>query len=476
MKKRDLLIFCLIIIPLLFFWSCGRGVSTDSSASSPYELRGSLTKNIDNDSIIVTAALKKDGLDFTDAHLTLAGDTLEYDTGQKYYTARNDSILNYPAGDYALRIIEAASVNDSINFAIPDNIIISDISVPNNENPYGDSMQVTWTASLHSDRYIVGVVLKNSVYTGSGYSKLIGEADGTTTMIPYTAFRPAGELVLGWYYIYVYGLSGAPVNACNLPFGFSSGLPDSISNPDFDGSFGAIVISQRDSVLVHDTITTHTYDLRGGIVKNLDNDSTLAVLTLRRDNYYYSMADITIYDSLLDFDDNLGAYTIGYDSALSPVTGVDTLTVYDSPFLNEKIPFTLPDNFAISSISLPDNRINPGGEAVQLQWQTSLQSGGYILGVVLKDSIYSNDGYSEFVAGGVTSVTIPLDAFRIYGDLATGWYYVYVYSYDGSPASTYNLPTSIPAGLADNISELYFTGRFGTIIVTPRDSILVVSQ
>jgi hypothetical protein len=476
MTKRDLLIIGLIVYPVLFFWGCGRAVSTDSSATSQYELRGGLTKNLDNDSVLVTAVMKKDGLDFIDAYLMLSGDTLEYDTDREYYTAGYDTIFNHPTGNYALRIIDPPRFNDSINFTIPGNITISDISVLNNDNPYGDSIQVTWTASLLSDRYIVGVVLRNSAYTGSGYSKLIGETEGTTTMIPHTAFRPAGELVLGWYYIYVYGLSGSPVDVYNLPFGFSSGLPDSIGNPDFDGSFGAIVISQRDSVLVHDTISTHTYDLRGGMVKNLDNDSTLAVLTLRRDNYYYSMADITIYDSSLNFDDFLGAYTIGYDSASSPVAGGDTLTVYDSSFLNEKIPFTLPDNFAITSISLPDNRINPGGEAVQLQWQTSLQSDGYILGVVLKDSIYSNDGYSEFVAGGVTSVTIPLDAFRIYGDLATGWYYVYVYSYDGSPASTYNLPTLIPTGLADNISELNFTGRFGTIIVTPRDSILVVSQ
>ena len=226
-----------------------------------------------------------------------------------------------------------------------------------------------------------------------------------------------------------------------------------------------------------DETTSPKYDLRGGIVKNLDTDSTLSVLIVTKDNIYYPLANIVLYGDTLIYDTAQLFYWFSDTGSSMPSSGTDTLKITDSLLLDEKFALILPNDFLISSISLPENRINAGGASVQLQWQTSLQSDGYILGVVMMDSIYTDGGYSEFVSDGFTSATIPPDAFRIYGDsLTIGWYYVYVYSYTGSPASTYNLPTSIPAGLTDNISKPDITGRFGTIVVTMRDSIFVDAQ
>ncbi len=222
------------------------------------------------------------------------------------------------------------------------------------------------------------------------------------------------------------------------------------------------------------TPTTADYDLRGGIVKNLDNDSTQAVFVVTKNNALYDAATLIIYGDTIPYDTTISLYNKIYSGLSMPSSGLDTLQIVDSTNLNEKFAFTLPDSFYLTSISLPDNRINAGGADVQIQWAASLQNSGYIFAVVLKDSTYIDDGYAEFVDAGVTYATIPPDAFRIYGDsLTIGWYYVYVYSYNGNPASTYNLPTYIPAGLTDNISKEKITGRYGTIVVSPRDSIYV---
>ncbi len=476
MKKFVYSFIGLFILATFVISGCGRAVDTDVTTSPQYDLRGGLSKNLDNDSVKIAAALMKNDINFTTATMIFSGDTLDYIVETEKYKIGYDTAANFPSGSYYLNVADSRYLSDSINITMPGDVSITYLSVSNNDNPYGDSLQVTWAASLNCDGYVVGAVLKNSAYKTSGYSKLIDADSGTTTTIPHTAFRPAGELVLGWYYIYVYGYSGSPTSLMNLPFGFPTGLADSISNSEFTGSFGAVVVSLPDSVLVHDTLSSHTYDLRGGIVKNLDTDSMLAAVTLKRDDFYYALANLAIYDSTLGYSDVMGSYILGYAGDSMPTAGEDTLAVADLPFLDEKVSFVLPNDFMITSIALPENRINAGGAPVQIQWALSLQNDGYIFAVVLKDSIYTDGGYAEFVSGGVTSATIPLDAFRIYGDLTTGWYYVYVYSYTGSPASTYNLPTLIPAGLSDNISQLDFTGSFGTIVVTARDSIFVDSQ
>ncbi len=247
----------------------------------------------------------------------------------------------------------------------------------------------------------------------------------------------------------------------------------------FAGLFvlAAILLSECGRAVDIDKTTSSKYGLRGGIVKNLDTDSTLSVIIVTKDNVPYPLANVVLYDDTLVYDTAQGFYRFSDTGASMPASGTDTLKIVDSLLLDEKFVIILPNDIMITSIALPDNRINAGGASVQLQWQTSLQNDGYILAVVLKDSTYTDGGFTEFVLGGVNSASILPDAFRIYGDsLTIGWYYVYVYSYTGSPASTYNLPTSIPVGLTDNISTLDITGRFGTIVVTGRDSIFVDAQ
>lgn len=221
---------------------------------------------------------------------------------------------------------------------------------------------------------------------------------------------------------------------------------------------------------------TRRYDLRGGLVKNLDNDSVLVSVSFQRNDDYLSTAYLNLVGDTLEYIDSTNSYEFG-DTSISSFPGGDyTLTVSDAPWLTDSVSFTVPHDFAIDSLPLPEGAVNPGGASVQMQWQTSLGSDGYIIGVALKDTAYVGRGFSEYAGSGFTSATIPPDAFRLSGDLDTGWYYVYVYSYSGSPSVKQNLPIEIPPGLTDNISKPNFTGRFGAVVVSSRDSIHVVLQ
>ncbi|PKK83738.1 MAG: hypothetical protein CVT49_06885 [candidate division Zixibacteria bacterium HGW-Zixibacteria-1] len=226
---------------------------------------------------------------------------------------------------------------------------------------------------------------------------------------------------------------------------------------------------------VTDGATSSKYFLSGGLIKNLDLDSAQTIIYMEKDDSLYSKAILSIGTDTLDYDSLGEIYAFEKLASVLPA-GTYTLRAKDLPWLNEAIQFTIPGNFQITSIQLPDDRINNGGDPVPIIWSLALGGDGYFFSVVLKDSAYTTAGYSDFVTTGTASVTIPRDAFQLYSALDTGWYYVYVCSYSGSPSNDYLLPTVIPDGLNNNISKLRLTGRFGAIVVTPHDSIHVALE
>ncbi|MCP4706620.1 MAG: hypothetical protein GY865_18630, partial [candidate division Zixibacteria bacterium] len=139
--------------------------------------------------------------------------------------------------------------------------------------------------------------------------------------------------------------------------------------------------------------------------------------------------------------------------------------------------FSIASDFEITSkIPAGDAPLTPGN-LVQLEWSTPTNVDGYIYSAAKTDDIYNNAGYSAFVTSGVTSATFDTDAFALpSGELDTGWYYINVYGYKDSPVPGISIPTVFPDGLANSVSKLNFTGRFGSIIVTECDSIHATTQ
>ena len=216
------------------------------------------------------------------------------------------------------------------------------------------------------------------------------------------------------------------------------------------------------------------YTLVGSVVKNIDNDSILASAVLTKEDSVRAGAVVRINNDTLKYSG--GVYTKSYISDSLLPTGNYRVRLLDSTYFQDSLIFTIPADFSITSV-FPTNRLNTGGSVpVRVDFLSSGGSNGYAYGVVLRDSAYLADGYFGFVDAGATLVTLPIDAFRRSGQLVTGWYYIYIYAYYGSPIPGGNLPTGFPAGLAPNIARNKFTGSWGAIVVAGRDSMQVTLQ
>jgi len=224
------------------------------------------------------------------------------------------------------------------------------------------------------------------------------------------------------------------------------------------------------------TTNDHTYLIYGGIAKNESNDSIDISIYLERDSSAYNGAMIYIDDYQLPYDPALGLYQLTLDSAEALVHGGYTLTVSDGDFFEYSFEDSIPASTVISEIALNEDRINAGGVPVQIGWDLAPGTDGYLFTAVVKDSLYTYHGYTEFVENGFNLVNVPPDAFRLSGELDTGWYYVYVYSYTGSPVTDRNIPGPLIDGFLQNISETEISGMFGALVVSPYDSIHVTIQ
>jgi hypothetical protein len=218
--------------------------------------------------------------------------------------------------------------------------------------------------------------------------------------------------------------------------------------------------------------TTANYLIQGAVIKNLDNDSAVASALFARNDTAVTAGLARIGKDTLKY--SAGYFLKSFSHADSIHSGTHRLNLANNSVFSDSVTFMVPDTFSISTIT-PDTRLNPGGShQVRITWNVSDGSNGYAYGVVKRDSAYNSNGYSAFVTTLTTSVTIPPDAFRLSGELDTGWYYIYVYAYYGTPAQVRNLPTSFPGGLTANVIKTDLAGSWGAITVTRRDSMQVI--
>lgn len=129
----------------------------------------------------------------------------------------------------------------------------------------------------------------------------------------------------------------------------------------------------------------------------------------------------------------------------------------------------------------PPTRLLQGLDPVRVEWTASDNASTYVLAAVSRNPNLDTLGYAAYVTSLTTAATIPPDAFSPSPgpNPDTGWYDLYVYAVTGAPdriLAAAALPTPLPTQLADNINQISFTGRFGTVSVSRHDSIRVVLQ
>lgn len=224
------------------------------------------------------------------------------------------------------------------------------------------------------------------------------------------------------------------------------------------------------------------YRFEGVLVKDLSKNVTNTSSRLTLDGKAVSAANITFSDDTLQFSGSPDSlYTKTQASASFYSVGAANLVVLDGKELSDTVPATVIDTFSISFIDPTFGFWRPSDGNVFMQWTAVSNIDGYVWAVVKADLAYQGKGFSGYVdvQAGPNATIVP-DVFNINIGagtvIDTGWHYLYVYAYSGSPdqaLSSTLLPVPLPSQKADNIKKSNFVGRFGSVTVTRSDSLLV---
>jgi len=226
---------------------------------------------------------------------------------------------------------------------------------------------------------------------------------------------------------------------------------------------------------------TYSYRFEGALVKDLNTDFTSVVATLTREDSILPEAEIRFDGDSLAFTDS--AFWRAVLPAGDYPAGSYDIEIRDSSFFHDTLTTILAGDFAIDTV-WPEWRYILPFQEVKLEWHGSANTQGYVMAAVKMESAYTGAGFSQYVlAEQGPSGTFDPNAFALPGGTDNepdpGWYYLYVYSYVGSPDSALSaalLPAPMPSQLGDNISVKDLDGRFGTIVVTQFDSMLVLVE
>ncbi|UCG61450.1 MAG: hypothetical protein JSV52_14200 [Candidatus Zixiibacteriota bacterium] len=237
---------------------------------------------------------------------------------------------------------------------------------------------------------------------------------------------------------------------------------------------------------------TYSYRINGVLVNNLNADlimgdtARISVLVERNDTIL-GTAMVTFGTTILVFDRPTFAFDSVYSFALGPTSLVEAgaygLGLVDSIRFGDTLIMVVPDTFRIDYYVGAEDSVNVGGQEMQVGWFSGANVEGYVLAVVLEDSVNTGWGYSEYVTSQAPLTTIPPDAFRLESGIGglpdTGWYHIFIYGYTGHPDSSFSaplLPVPLPSDLGDNVDEEDLTGKTGTVSVTRHVRVHVVAQ
>ncbi len=243
----------------------------------------------------------------------------------------------------------------------------------------------------------------------------------------------------------------------------------------------AVFMAACDSSGPTDSRPFSDYEFFGALLKDPNVNTAWATGELTADDTALIAAVIEFGGDTLVFDSVREHYIVTFDGD-SIIPGAYLVGMIDPDNFGDTVAVTLPNHFQIEEV-FPANRIKGTADRVQLQWTGSFNAQGYCVAAVKRDSAYMGTGYSRFVTSLTTSATFSDSAFSITTlqglEPDPGWYYLYVYSYWGSPDSAQtadHLPVPFPNQLGANIDEREVIGHVGAVVVTPFDSVEVIAE
>jgi hypothetical protein len=229
-----------------------------------------------------------------------------------------------------------------------------------------------------------------------------------------------------------------------------------------------------------DTVNPNDEDKRtiaGVLFYNTDDGTSQCYFRLTEDNAALSDAIVKIGSTVIP---SAGG---GVYQASSPTITLNpgdahilrVLSADSTELLSES--FLLPDTFS-AIVASPANHIYLSSGFVQMDWNGSTGSQGYIATVVRPDSALNAVAYAAYASGVTTAAQIGPEAFqKSDGTEVTGTYDIYILSYRGTfyawPQIFFPLPSGLKTG---NIDTEEFTGTVGVGTLSRGDYLIVTKQ
>jgi len=258
------LVILLIIITLGILYGCnGSSTSINPVSVNDYYIKGFIVKNpnIDKagvDSTQIALSLKRNDTVLSIAQIKFNNQTLSFNN-PSFALDSVYSFSDFPTPlllpqTYQIEIEDPSNSLDTINTIVTDTFsIISIFPEQRISTPLLD-VKIDWSSASKIEGYVIAATLRDSIYTGFGFSEYVTSQTNSATYPP-EAFRQSNPDVpdTGWYYLYVYGYTGVPDSALSeefLPVRFPSQLSDNINRDHLKGHLGSIVVSKKDSVRI----------------------------------------------------------------------------------------------------------------------------------------------------------------------------------------------------------------------------------
>ena len=224
-------------------------------------------------------------------------------------------------------------------------------------------------------------------------------------------------------------------------------------------------------------LTSEGYLSQSYLLRNIDLNNAASKVFFRLDDTLIPPGPVNLDAARHDFNASSGLYTLSFPTSGGITAGAHQLGLFDGATEVITIQQNMPGDPEVA-VSSPANRIYQSGQGNVLCSVTTTEvTGGHIIAAVKADQAYTNTGFVAIVGG--SSAIIPPDAFFLPGTttLDTGVYYIYVYAFNGAPfidSIDDDLPTQISSlNLADNLSTADISGRFGSIVISRRDTLIV---
>ena len=251
--------FLLLIAVAILVWAgCNGPAPTDGDTVPVNQVRAILAIDYNRPWTLGAVDFRRDSLRRPDAVIRLDTTTLEFARLlfpiDSVFSIATTSASSYAGGTHKWRLTDSSVFADSLTTVVPAAFDITAIN-PSNRLMQGlDQASIQWSGATGAETYVIAAVLRNAAYTGTGYSAY-ALSQNTAGTFPPDAFSlsPGPAADTGWYYLYVYAITGAPDSVFSrhlLPVPLPTQLLDNVAGTNFGGNHGTVVITHRDSLHV----------------------------------------------------------------------------------------------------------------------------------------------------------------------------------------------------------------------------------